>query len=187
MGKLRLLLPCFLLLVFFISALAQGVDLKKYPGYIDLGEIKIPDSAGEVTEITLGPAFLKLAAMVENGDEDLSEALTGLHGIQVKTFDIDSEESAKLQPIIDKIEAKLTKKGWERLVQVKGEDERVVVSVKYDGDKMVGLLVMSVEPGDEAAFVNVVGSINLNALENLDINLDSSALDSLKKSMKKNK
>jgi len=184
MRKLRILLPCLFLPVLFITALAQGVDLKKYPGYVNLDEIEIPDKAGEVTEITLGPAMLKLAAMADNGDKDLSETLAGLHGIQIKTFDIDSDEAAKLQPIMDKIESQLNQKGWERLVQVKGKDERTVVSIKYDKEKIAGLLVMSVKSGDEAAFVNVVGEINWSTLEDLDLDLDASAIDSLKKNIK---
>jgi len=179
-----MLLPWMLLLVFSFTALAQAIDLKKYPGYIDFDQIVIPDKASKVTEITLGPALLKLAAMADNGDEDLSTTLENLHGIQVKSFDINTEQAAKLQPVMDKIEAKLNKEGWERLIQVKGEDERVVVSVKYNDDKMVGLLVMSVESGDEASFVNVVGSIDLSDLENLNLDLDQSAIDSLKKNIK---
>ena len=88
-------------------------------------------------------------------------------------------------PIIDRIEKKLKGEGWERLVLVKEEDQRVVVSVKSDGEKIVGLLVMALDPSDEAAFVNVVGTIDFKSLESLDINLDESVLDSLKAHMEK--
>jgi hypothetical protein len=186
MRKGRVFMPCLLLLVLFVSALAQETDLKKYPGYVNLEEIQIPDKAGDVTEVTLGPALLKLASMVEDDeDEDLDEALSNIHGIQIKTFDIDSSDAVKIQPIMDKIEANLNRDGWERLVQVKGEDERVIVSTKFDDGRMVGFFVMSLEPGDEAAFINIIGEISLDTIENLDINLDDSALDSIKKTLKK--
>ncbi|MFQ6104977.1 MAG: DUF4252 domain-containing protein [Candidatus Glassbacteria bacterium] len=182
----RSLLPWLLFMIFCFNAVAQEKDLKKYPGYINLEEIKIPEKAGEVTEVTLGPALLKIAAMADdNEDEDLDEVLAGLHGIQVKSFEITSDEATTILPIMDRIEAKLNREGWERLVQVKGEDERVVVSIKLDEEKVAGLFVMSLEPGVEAAFVNVIGEINLNTLENLDIDLDDSTLDSLKKSLEK--
>jgi len=167
---------------------AQDEDLKKQPGYVDLSAITIPDKAGEVTEIFLGPALLKLAMMAEEGeDEEISAVLSGLHGIQVKTFQVDPSESEEIIPIIDRIEKRLKGEGWERLVLVKEEDERVVVSIKSDEKQIVGLLVMAFDPNDEAAFVNVVGTIDFKSLEKLDINLDDSVLDSLKTHMEKKK
>ncbi len=181
----------FLLTGLFMLALAVGVyaqegDLKKQPGYVNFDEIKIPDKAGEVTEITLGPGLVKLAAMAaDDKDEDLDEVLSNIKGIQVKSFKVNESETETIQPIMDKIEAKLNREGWERLVQVKGEDERVVVSIKSIDKEIVGLLVMSLEPGDEASFVNIVGNIDLNKIGDLGIDLDDSALDSLKKSLGK--
>jgi hypothetical protein len=181
MKTIRQCLPWLLFLVPFVAAEAQETDLKQYSGYVNLEEIKIPEKAGEVTEITLGPALLKLAAKTsEEGDENLTKALGGILGIQVKTFEIDSAEAESIQPIMDKIEANLNRDGWERLIQVKGKNERTVVSIKYDNDKTAGLFIMSVEPGDEASFVNIVGSIDLNTIGNLGIDLDDSTLDSLK-------
>ncbi len=186
-------MKCFTTSVLFLvvagilaAAVAQDEDLKKYPGYVDLSDIVIAKDAGEVTEVFLGPAVLKLAAKMEgNGDEDLSDALEGMKGIQVKSFSIDETAAEELRPIMDGIEENLRKQGWERLVLVKSEDERVVVSVKPEGDNLVGLLVMALEPGSEAAFVNVIGTINLETIGNLGVDLDESVLDSLKEHMEK--
>ncbi len=174
-----------ILCLFFLNipllAYAQDEDLKKHPGYVDLSAITIPDKASNVTEIFLGPALLKIATMAEGGeDEEIAAVLAGLHGIQVKTFEVEPTESGEIIPIIDRIEKRLKGEGWERLVLVKEEEERVVVSVKSDGEKVVGLLVMAFDPNEEAAFVNIVGTIDFKTLESLDINLDDSVLDSLK-------
>jgi hypothetical protein len=186
---MRLLTASVLLMVvagFFAVAVAQDEDLKKYAGYVDLGDIVIAKDAGTVTEVFLGPAVLRLAAKMEgNGDEDLSEALSELKGIQVKSFEIDEAGAEAIKPIMDRIEENIRKKGWERLVLVKSETERVVVSVKPEDDKLVGLLVMALEPGGEAAFVNVIGTINMETIGNLGVDLDESVLDSLKKHVEK--
>jgi hypothetical protein len=175
-------------MIFVLTAYAQDEDLKKYPGYVNFEDIKIPDKAGEVTEILLGPALIKIAAMAEKEkDDDLSSALAGIHGIQVKSFDIEPSETAAIIPIMDKIEKELNRKGWERLVLVKEEDERVVVSLKTDDKQAIGLLVMALDEMGEVAFVNIVGSIDLNTLGNLDIDLDDSVMDSLKKHMEEDK
>ena len=175
--------------IVLLISLAAGVgaeeqDLKDHPGYIDLDEIKIPGNAGEVTEISLGPALLNFAAqMSENGDEDLSENLSELMSIRVKSFDVDSTETEKIKPIFEKIEKKLAGEKWERVIRVKEKDELTNISVKYDEGAIVGLLVMALESGKEVTFVNIVGKLDLNSLGNLGtISLDESVLDSLKKS-----
>lgn len=179
---------CLFFLNIPILAFAQDEDFKKHAGYVDLSAITIPDKAGKITEVFLGPALLKIAAMAEEGeDKDIAEVLSGIHGIQVKTFEVEPKEAEVIIPIIDRIEKRLKGEGWERLVLVKEEDERVVVSLKSDGKKAVGLLVMAFDPNEEAAFVNIVGTIDFKSLESLDINLDDSVLDSLKSHMEKKK
>jgi hypothetical protein len=179
---------CLFLLNFFVVAQAGEDDFKRHPGYVNLDEIKIPDKAGEVTEIHLGPALLKLMSIADDDEEDdLSTTLSDIKGIQVKTFEIGPSEAENIIPIMDRIEEEMNHKGWERLVLVKEKDERVVVSIKPDEGKAVGLLVMSLESSGEASFVNIVGTIDLKTIGNMDINLKDSTLDSLKKHMEKDK
>jgi len=186
MKILREVTLCLFFLNFFIIVHAGDDDFKKHPGYVNLDEIKIPDKAGEVTEIHLGPALLKLMSIADDDEEDdLSTTLSGIVGIQVKTFEIDPSEAEDIIPIMDRIEEEMNRKGWERLVLVKEKDERVVVSIKPDEGKAVGLLVMSLESSGEASFVNIVGTIDLKSLSDLDIDLDESTLDSLKERMEK--
>lgn len=173
------------ILAFFISVQAQKIDLKRQPGYVDLEKIKIPNKAGKTTEISLGPALLKIAThAAQNGDKKLTETLSELFSIQVKSFEIDSAEAEKIRPIMDQIEEKLNNEKWQRLIRVKEEDELTNISIKYDKDRAVGLMIMSVAPGREATFINIVGKIDLNKLGNLTKNLDIPALDSLQKSIK---
>ena len=63
---------------------------------------------------------------------------------------------------MDKLGKKMEEAKWESLVRVKKEDERLDIRVKFDGEKAVGIFLMAHDPGDEAAFVNVVG-------DNIDI------------------
>ena len=100
--------------------------------------------------------------------------------IRVKSYESDDLDLETLQPIIAKIEAKLENEDWEQIVRVREGDERTTVSVKYDEKDVLGLFVMAIEPGDEVAFVNIVGRFNLNDLDNFDIDLDDAALDSLR-------
>ena len=162
--------------ILMISLLAQAQsNVSKHPGYIDLSSIKIPADVEDVVEVNLGPALL---GMIGGGDSELEDLMS----INVKTFDITESDMDELKSEMQRIEKKLEKENWVNLVRVKSRDEVVNVSMKFEegSKKSMGLLVMSLEPGVEAAFVNIVGSIPLDKLEDFDIDMDDAALDSLK-------
>jgi len=173
----RLIVMAAFLLTCAVSA--QAVELVDHPGYVDLDRIQIPVDASEITEVNLGPELLRMAAKMENGDSGLSDSLDGLFGIRVKSFDLTPELAGQIRPIVDQIQDQLDHDGWKRLVYVKEGEELVIVSMKYDPvdeDKVAGLMVVAFEPGSEATFVNMVGSIDLahmgELLEDVDVDLD---------------
>lgn len=159
---------------------AQDFDLTKHPGYIDLDQIEIPKNAGDVTEVTIGPELLQMFAAM-GGGEDLPAEMGSLFSIRVKTFEVDAKMAQELRPIYDKIEKKLSKDGWVSMVKVKKNgEESTNVSIKYDKKgQMQGLMVMSIDPYDEASFVNIVGKVDLKDLGFLGQHVSGSALDSL--------
>lgn len=167
---------------------AGDARIEDHPGYIDLEGIEMPDVCESVTDISLGPNLLRLVSKSKDGDgEDGSENLLL---IRVKSFESDSFDVAKLEPVIERIEEKLKKEKWERIVHVVEGDERTTVSIKYDDERILGLLVMAIEPDNEITFVNIVGSFDFEDLGNFnldlndfDIDLGESALDSLHESM----
>jgi hypothetical protein len=171
-----------------ISGFAQDTDITSYPGYIDLSEINIPESAGKATEITIGPSLIKMVSqLAEEGDNNIDINLTGCVSIQVKTFDIDSIVSEEIRPAIERIEMKLQKENWKQIIRVKEGNELTNISMLFDEDKnkTLGMLIMCLEPDDEASFINIVGDIDLNKLGNIGKCLDGSTLDSLKKILEK--
>lgn len=167
----------------FGMAMAQD-DLTNHPGYVDLSGIEIPKGAGEVTEVNIGPDLFRMIRGFA-GDDSESEmpfGADGMFSIVVKSFDIDEEHSDKVKEEMAKIEKKLQRENWATIVRVKSGDETTNVSVKFEKKtkKTLGLLIMSLEPGNEAAFVNIVGSIPLEALGEMGVNMNENALDSLK-------
>jgi hypothetical protein len=176
-----MIVAAVLLLLCALSAQAQQ-DLSGHPGFVDLDRIRIPVGAANITEVNLGPELLKMAMKMDTGEEGLSQALDGLFGIRVKSFDLTPELVGQIRPIVDDIQAQLDNDGWKRLVYVKEGEELVIVSMKYDPadeKRVAGMMVIAFEPGDEATFVNIVGSIDLADLGGLmdgmemDVDLDS--------------
>ena len=174
MNKKRFLIAPFLLLIICFGVQAQDVDFTKLPGYVDLEKIKIPDRAGEFTDISIGPALLKIVRGEDDWDREKS--VSGIVSIRVKSFEVGYDEAATIRPIMDEIEEKLKKEDWELLIRVKDDDEAVNVSMKMENDKAVGLLIMGFDPGDDVVFVNIVGrDLSLRNLGNIHLGSKCSA------------
>ena len=178
---------CCVFLVLCMSLQAQEVDIKKHPGYIDLEKIKIPDHAEQVTDIDLGPALLALAQLGgEDEDEDLKKGLAGILSIRVKSFEIGYDEVDEIRSIMKKIEKKLKDEDWIQIIRTRSDDESANVSMKIVNGKVVGFVLMSIDPGNEVSFINAFGgNIDLDHIKNIGLGLSGSALDSLGKSLKK--
>ena len=160
---------------------AEDTDYKNHPGYIDLDKIEIPKTSESVTMIDLGPDILRIISKSDKAEADSSRIIA----IHVRSFKTDAISMEKLEPAIDRIEEKIRKENWKQIIQVKEKDERTTVSLKYDEDRIQGLLVMSVEPDSEVTFVNIVGDFSLEDLGDLDVDIDDDTLDSLKESLGK--
>ena len=179
--KSCILTTAALCVLFAITGMAQDWDVLNHPGYVNLDDIDIPENAINVTEVSIGPEILQLANMFS--DEEIPEGtLGGFLNITVKTFDVDSNTAADIRKKMDDLDKKLKREKWSPLVRSRTGDEFTNVSIKYSKDrkKSLGLFIMSLDPGCEASFVNIVGNVNLAQLKDLDIGIKGSALDSLK-------
>jgi hypothetical protein len=170
-----------LLVAFCMNSPAQEIDIEKHSGYINLDNIPVPKSAGKVTDVNIGPGLLKIASTASQEDEDLGKVLSGIFSIRVISFEVDSSGTDELLPYIEKIEKKLKAEQWENVVKVRDGEERTRVCMKITDGKAVGLFVMSIEPGDEVTFINIVGgNLDLAKIGSLGLGVEGSALDSLK-------
>jgi hypothetical protein len=154
-------------------------DITRMPGYVDLERIEIPRDAEEMALVDLTPSLLQLATSTTDEDPELARALAMIRSLRVKSFSLDEEHAAQLRPIIDDIQDELERDGWDQLVYVRSGDEIFTLSTKKDEDKIAGLMVVAFEPGEEAAFVNVVGEINLSTLLAMARGFDDGDLDDI--------
>lgn len=163
-----------------ISILAQE-DYRKYPGYVDLSDIDGFKHSEETVEIFITKPLLSLVAAATSSEKDpaFSNLLKNLALIRVETFNVKEKEVEKVKKIIQKVSKKLAKEKWSRIVRVKEKSERVEIFIKPDGDKVTGLLIMSLEPEKKAVFVNIVGTIDMEQLGKLSRKFDIPQLDSL--------
>ncbi|MBK7671305.1 MAG: DUF4252 domain-containing protein [bacterium] len=161
---LTLSLSLSLCAVLALPALAQ--DITKLPGYVDLDWIRIPDGAAEIQDIVLDPVLAGLAAG-GGGVEDaaLNQALAMVKSVRVKSFSLaEGQDESTVSADVKKLQERLTKDHWQRLIYMKEGEETVTVSTLHRGEDMVGLMLLTYEPGDSATFVNVVGDLDLTTL-----------------------
>ncbi len=163
-------------LLLLLTAPTFAADLKDTPGYVDLEWIRIPASAAEIQDIDLGAVLLGIAADAEdNRDEALLQALGMIKSIRVKSWTMDGDDPVASEAM-DKVARTLEKDDWKRLIYIKDDEETVTVSTRYEGKDMVGLMLVTYEPDDTVAFVNVVGDLDLGTLFTLVRQFDDDSI-----------
>lgn len=175
----RLLITLALGAVLAVPAL--GAEISKLPGYVDLDWIRIPDGAAEIQDIVLDPVLAGLAIKGNVEDEAaINQALAMIKSVRVKSFTLaENQDEATVAADVKKLQDRLEKDRWQRLIYVKDGAETVTVSTLYDGKDMVGLMLLTYEPGDSATFINVVGDLDLSTLLRLASQMHGTDLDGI--------
>jgi len=163
----------------FMMALSTvaAADITKEPGYFDLEWIEIPQDAEEIQDIDLSAMLTEVAAKAkEEGDDELAQALAMVRSVRVKAFSLEYKDR-EVEAMVSRINADLKEAGWNRLIYMKDGDESVTVSSMHKDGLMVGIVAVVYEPGDSAAFINVVGDLDLATLLGLAGEFDLDDLD----------
>jgi hypothetical protein len=151
------------------------------------GQLRIPEfaalaaKASESVNVTLDSQLLGLGCRFLNGDDPEQAAAkklcTGLTGIYVRHFEFDKDFA---YPIVDieGVRRQLSGPGWSRIVGARSnkENTNVDVFVLIDGGKAQGMSIIASEPR-EFTIVNIVGSIDLEQLHDLEGNFGVPKLD----------
>ena len=171
----------FLFLVSAANLMAQE-DYSKYAGFANFGDLEALQDGEMVTEILIEEKLLRMVAKFTNDDEELSDLIGGLKLIKVNTFEVTPSNSEELMSRAKSIEKDLMSKNWDRIVKTKSKDEVVNVYIKTVGEEeFVGLTVVTVDGEGEAAFVNIVGNINMDALGKLGKKFDIPGIGDIQK------
>ncbi|MFC2084132.1 DUF4252 domain-containing protein [Bacteroidota bacterium] len=172
----------FTLLIVLFSAIilsAQKGDYSQYTGYIDLGDFSAFEDSEMITEVLIEGHLIRMVAkMAKNSEPELSELLEGIKLVRVNAFEVGDSQFQELQDKVNRIDKDLMSRDWDRIVKTRSRYELANVYIKTEGDdKIVGLVVATAEKGGEAAFVNIVGEINLETIGRLGEKFDIPGLD----------
>lgn len=180
MNKIIYSLIIGLLLSFTINA--QTDDVKNEPGYVEFGDLTSFESSTSVTEVILDEELLSvLATISDEKDPNIMSILDGLKLVKANIFKIDKSNQEELKNRVADIDSKLSNTDWKRIVRTRSASELANVYIKYNSDKKItGLVVTSFEKDGEAAFVNIVGTIDLATIGKLGKKFNIPHLEGLK-------
>ena len=167
MNKLKIIIATVAFLS--INIFAQSTDITKEPGYVDFGDFASLENTTNVTEIILDEDLLSvLATMSDENDPNIMAILNGIKLVKANVYEISDDNKDLLKERINEVDSKLSNSDWKRIVKTRSEDELANVYIKLNGDKkIVGLAVTNFEKDGEAAFVNIVGNIDLATIGKL--------------------
>jgi hypothetical protein len=171
------------LIILFISFLsvsfAQKGDVTKEPGYVDFGNMVEFENSTGVTEVTLDEDLLStLAEISTEEDPNVMAVLNGLKLVKANVYEVNEDNKEDLQSKINSIDSKLSGTNWKRIVKTRNENEISNIYIKQGSNKkIVGLVVTSLDSSGEAAFVNIVGTIDLATIGKLGKKFDIPQLE----------
>lgn len=164
------------------TAFAQN-NLRADPGYLDLTTVEQWFDAEPWLEVNIKGALLNLivgAAEAED-DPELTSILSKLKAIEVRGYPLTSQNFDDIDRHARQLAGRLESQGWETVVRLREDDERINVFLKSNGNSIAGLVVMVLDPSDDdgAVFVNIVGDIDPKEVGRIGQRFDIDPLSNL--------
>ncbi len=167
-------------LVLAAPALADtDAELKKMPGYVEFNALTTFKGQEAKLEVYLKDPMLELVSRFVKGDDpELYAILAELKLVRVLVFDVTAEQAREVANVSSDTAKELDRKGWERIVRVREDNERIDVYLKpsKNYELIEGIVIMVVDDEDEAIFVNIVGNIHPDDIGKLGEHFDIDGL-----------
>lgn len=158
-------------------------NLRADPGYLDLTTVEQWFDAEPWLEVNIKGALLNLIVGAAEAEEDpeLTNILSKLKAIEVRGYPLTSQNFDDIDRQTRQLAGRLESQGWETVVRLREDDERVNVFLKSNGNSIAGLVVMVLDPSDDdgAVFVNIVGDIDPKEVGRIGQRFDIDPLSNL--------
>ena len=159
----------------------DGENITKDPGYVDFGTLAIFGHKEADVEVLLEETLLKAVGEM-SGDPELKQMMAKLKQIRVQTYAIEPDKLEAIEKRTAEVAQKLESQGWAPMVKVvkPRAGERTYVYMKMLGSVIQGMVVMNVDPENEASFVNLVGEIDPQEIGRISQRFHLTGMDSVK-------
>ena len=152
------------------------------PGYVDFSTLDIPFEGGSSVEILLRRPLLRLISeSSREEDPEFADLLTRLRLIHVQSFPFAPGDAEYINERVSRAADRFDRDNdWERVVRIKGRTESSFINLKMRRDRVVGLLLMVVDPKHEVFYVNIVGDIDLGQVGRIGRKFKISQLEDIR-------
>jgi uncharacterized protein DUF4252 len=162
-----------LVLLVLPAAAGRAQKLTDQPGYVPIEQLDLFPREKLSVEINLEGALLRLiSAGARGADPEFSSMISGLKAIKVQAIPVKDLDVEALRSKIGHTVRWLEDHGWTSTMKVRDHGEETYLYLKETDGKISGLTLLSLEPGDEAVVINIVGRIDPEQLGRLSQSLD---------------
>ena len=164
-----MLLFLFVLLTPWQAAIAEHNDTEKLEAKGRIS-FELPWSIEAKVEVNLTAKFIGLASKSGSNTPEMAELIQMLDGLYVRTYD---RKTVDDQELVNYFRQKLKENKWETPQKIKRENETVEINLLFDKDTVYGVFVIMIpQMIEEVTFVNIVGKIDPERIEELLRNLN---------------
>ena len=152
------------------GAAAEQNDTRKMEGKGRIA-FEFPWIVEAKVEVNLTAKLINLASKSVSSTAEEAALIQMLDGIYVRTYD---RRTVDDQELVTYFRQKLEQDKWEVLFKIQEYDETVEINLLFDEDMVYGIFVILIpEKPAEITFVNIVGKIDPNRVEDLLRNLSN--------------
>jgi hypothetical protein len=171
-----------------LTANAQGKSekdkeaaLRSQPGYVDFSML---DKLGQEAKVEVNlrdPMLGLVGKFISEEDAELRDLISSLKLVRVRIYQMTPSTVEALLAAGSEAAARLDKEGWERIVRVRDDEDHVDVYFKpsKNAEWIDGVLVIAMGDDDEAAFVNIVGTIRPEDVAKIGEHFDVDGMDQI--------
>lgn len=146
-----------------LALAASGACAQPQGGYFDFTQVPGLGDKPQV-QIDLNSQMLGfLGVATGTTDPDVADAFAGIENIRVLVYET-LEDPAAVAEFVEDSSGRLEGAGWQRIVYIEDEGEKVRIYAKLEDTRMVGMTVMVVgaegPDSGEAVFINIAGDID---------------------------
>ncbi|MCI0452976.1 MAG: DUF4252 domain-containing protein [Candidatus Latescibacteria bacterium] len=158
------------------AARADDNEFTALPGYVDFAPLARISEEAKVEVNLKGPMLGLVSKFVGHDDPELRDILANLKLVRVRVYDLTPEIEKEFLSAGTETTTRLDKSGWERIVRVREDNERVDIYFKpsKNAEWIDGVLIIALD--NEAAFINIVGTIRPEDVgrisEHFDVGVD---------------
>lgn len=142
-------------------------------GFADLDSLGMGDT-DRVIALSIGPTLLHFAARHIDNDPEVRDLLRSLDGVRIRIYEIDGDPQ-RVAGRMENMAVKLQDDGWEPVMTIRQQDERVHMLMRTVDGQIRGMTVLVMDGLDEAVIVNLMGEIKPEQFSEVMVALDVDA------------